>query len=334
MVNINPLKYTIFLDINFDKLIFNGYVQIKFDINQDNKENNIYLDCVKLDIKSIDLNNKETKFKIENNKLIISIDNNFLKKKNIIFIKYSGKVSTDLFGIYYSKHNDSKIISTQFEPDGAKRMFPCIDDPKFKSIFKIILKSRSDKTFLSNMPIKTEKIIENNKIVIFDKTQLMSTYLVCIIIGDLEKVFDNDLISSNGIRINGYAEKSIVKNIKFSVIKTLEALEYYQKWFNINFTLPKIDIVSIPEFSAGAMENWGLITYREELLFCNDDTNIIDKIQIVNTIFHEMAHQWFGNLVTLNDWSSLWLNESFATIFSWISMLDKYQNEYFFKDSF
>ena len=138
MVNINPLKYTIFLDIDFEKLSFNGYVQIKFDINQDNKENNIYLDCVKLDIKSVDLNNKNTKFKIENNKLIISINNNiFLKKKNIIIIKYSGKVSTDLFGIYYSKHNDSKIISTQFEPDGARRMFPCIDDPKFKSIFKI-----------------------------------------------------------------------------------------------------------------------------------------------------------------------------------------------------
>ena len=213
-------------------------------------------------------------------------------------------------------------------------MFPCIDDPKFKTTFKIILKSKSDKTFLSNMPINSEKIIENNKIVIFDKTPLMSTYLVCIIVGDLEKVFDNDLISSNGIRINGYAEKSIAKNIKFSVIKTLEALEYYQKWFNIDYTLPKIDIVSIPEFSAGAMENWGLITYREELLFCNDDTNIVDKIDIVNTIYHEMAHQWFGNLVTLNDWSSLWLNESFATIFSWISMLDKYQNDYFFKDSF
>jgi tricorn protease interacting factor F2/3 len=332
MVNIKPLKYIIYLDIDFDKLSFNGNVLIKLDIDDNNKE--IILDCEKLVVKSVNLNEINTNFKIDNNKLIISLDRNNIKNNNSILIKYSGKVTNDLFGIYYSNHGNSKIISTQFEPNGARRMFPCIDDPKFKAIFKVVLKSNSDKTFLSNMPINSEKIIGNNKLVIFDTTPLMSTYLLCIIIGDLEKVFENDLVSSNGIKINGYAVKNIVKNIKFSVIKTLEALEYYQKWFNIDYNLPKIDIVSIPEFGAGAMENWGLITYREELLFCNDDTNITDKIEIVNTIFHEMAHQWFGNLVTLNDWSSLWLNESFATIFSWISMLDKYQNEYFFKDAF
>ncbi len=333
MVNIKPLKYSININLDFDTLCFNGNVKINLDIGDDNKE--IILDSENLSIKDIYLNEKQTEFKINKHKLIISFEKEILNKNNnVILIKYSGKVAKDLFGIYYSHHNDSKIISTQFEPNGARRMFPCFDDPKYKTTFKVTLKSNLDKTFLSNMPIKSEKIIENSKIVVFNKTPLMSTYLLCIIVGDLEKVFENDLISSNGIKINGYAVKDISKNINFSVKKTLEALEYFQKWFDIEYKLPKLDIVSIPDFGAGAMENWGLITYRQELLFCNDDTNITDKIDIVNTIYHEMAHQWFGNLVTLNDWSSLWLNESFATLFSWISMLDNYQNEYFFKDSF
>jgi hypothetical protein len=333
MVNIKPLKYSININLDFDTLCFNGEVKINLDIEEDNNE--IILDCENLCIKNIYLNEKKTEFKINKHKLIISFEREFLNKNNNnILIKYSGKVAKDLFGIYYSHHNDSKIISTQFEPNGARRMFPCFDDPKYKTVFKITLKSNIDKTFLSNMPIKSEKIVENSKIVVFNKTPLMSTYLLCIIVGDLEKVFENDLISSNGIKINGYAVKDISKNIKFSVKKTLEALEYFQKWFDIDYKLPKLDIVSIPDFGAGAMENWGLITYRQELLFCNNDTNITDKIDIVNTIYHEMAHQWFGNLVTLNDWSCLWLNESFATLFSWISMLDNYQNEYFFKDSF
>jgi tricorn protease interacting factor F2/3 len=329
---LKPNKYIIDLDINFDNLTFIGNVKINLDIDTSYESSNLYLDSVNLTVENVLINKNNVSFTTEKNKLIIPIDKQ--KQTNVIIIKYTGIITTDLFGIYYSKHNDSSLISTQFEPDGARRMFPCFDEPKFKSIFRVILKSNKDKVFLSNMPISYEKIINDKKIVLFKNTPPMSTYLLCILIGDMEKVLEKDMITTNDTKVNGYAPKDIVDNIKFSVIKNYEAIEFFEKWFDIKYSLPKLDIASIPDFSAGAMENWGLVTYREEKLYCSNYTNIIYKIEIINTIFHEIAHQWFGNLVTLDSWSSLWLNETFATLFSWIAVIEKYDKEYFLKDLF
>jgi tricorn protease interacting factor F2/3 len=330
---LNPNKYIIDLDINFDKLTFVGNIKIHLDVDKSYESKNLYLDSVNLNIISVKLNKNSVSFTTEKNKLVIPFIRQ--KKDNVIIIKYTGIIATDLFGIYYSKHNDSSIISTQFEPDGARRMIPCFDEPKYKSIFRVILKSSKDKVFLSNMPVTYEKILDDNsKVVLFKNTPPMSTYLLCIVIGDLQKVLERDLITVNDTKVNGYATKYIAENIEFSVIKNYEALDFFENWFNIKYSLPKLDAVSIPDFCSGAMENWGLITYREELLYCCKNTNILDKLNIIITIYHEMAHQWFGNLVTLDSWSSLWLNETFATLFSWIAVIKKYDNEYYFKDMF
>jgi len=330
---LNPNKYIIELNINFEKLTFIGIVKINLDVDESFESKNLYLDSVNLIIENVKVNKNSVSFTTEKNKLVIPFDRQ--KKNNVITIKYTGIITTDLFGIYYSKNKDSSFISTQFEPDGARRMFPCFDEPKYKSIFRIILRSNKDKVFLSNMPISYEKILDDNtKIVLFKNTPPMSTYILCIVIGDLRKVLEQDLITINDTKVNGYAPKNISENIEFSVIKNYEALEYFEKWFDIKYSLPKLDAVSIPDFSAAAMENWGLITFREELLYCCANTNILDKINVVITIYHEMAHQWFGNLVTLDSWSSLWLNETFATLFSWIAVIDKYDNEYCLKDMF
>jgi hypothetical protein len=330
---IKPHKYIIELNINFKNLTFEGKVKIYLDIDKSYESKNLYLNSVNLNIKSVRVNNNSVYFTTEKNKLVIPFDKQ--KKENVLKIKYTGIIANDLFGIYYSKHNDNTIISTQFEPDGARRMIPCFDEPKYKSVFKVILKSSKDKVFLSNMPISYEKILDDNtKIVLFKDTPLMSTYLLCIIIGDLKKILERDLITVHDTKVNGYAPKEIAENIKYSVEKNYEALNFFEKWFDIKYSLPKLDAVSIPDFGAGAMENWGLITYREEKLFCNNYTNILEKIDIILTIYHEIAHQWFGNLVTLDNWSSLWLNETFATLFSWIAVIEEYDNEYYLKDMF
>jgi aminopeptidase N len=330
---LKPNKYIIDLNINFDKLTFESTVKINLDVDKSYEDTNLYLDSVNLNIENVRVNKNKVTFNIEKNKLIIPYDKQ--KKNNVIVIKYTGVVSTDLFGIYYSKHKDNSIISTQFQTDGARRMFPCFDEPKYKSIFRVILRSRKDKVFLSNMPASYEKILDDNtKIVLFKNTPPMSTYLLCIVLGDLEKVLEKDLITINDTKVNGYAPKNIAEHIEFSVIKNYEALDFFEKWFDIKYSLPKLDVASIPEFSSGAMENWGLITFREEFLYCCNNTNILTKINIILTIYHEMAHQWFGNLVTLDSWSSLWLNETFATLFSWIAIIEKYDNEYLFKDLF
>jgi len=330
---LKPNKYIIELDINFDKLTFKGKVIINLDVDKSYDSQYLYLDSVNLKIENVMVNNNSVSFKYEKNKLVFPFDKQ--NKNNVIQIKYTGIVATDLFGIYYSKYNDSTIISTQFQTDGARRMFPCFDEPKYKSIFRIILKSNKDKIFLSNMPISKEKILDNNtKIVLFENTPPMSTYLLCIVMGDLQKVLEKDLITINNTKVNGYAPKNISEHIEFSIIKNYEALEFFEKWFDIKYSLPKLDVASIPEFSSGAMENWGLITFREEFLYCCKNTNILNKINIILTIYHEIAHQWFGNLVTLDNWSSLWLNETFATLFSWIAIVEKYDNELLFKDLF
>jgi hypothetical protein len=330
---LKPNKYIIDLNINFDKLTFESTVKINLDVDKSYEDTNLYLDSVNLNIENVRVNKNKVSFTTKKNKLIIPFDKQ--KQNNVIVIKYTGSVSTDLFGIYYSKHKDSSLISTQFQTDGARRMFPCFDEPKYKSIFRVILRSRKDKVFLSNMPASYEKILDDNtKIVLFKNTPPMSTYLLCIVLGDLEKVLEKDLITINDTKVNGYAPKNIAEHIKFSVIKNYEALDFFEKWFDIKYCLPKLDVASIPEFSSGAMENWGLITFREEFLYCCENTNILTKINIILTIYHEMAHQWFGNLVTLDSWSSLWLNETFATLFSWIAIIEKYDNEYLFKDLF
>ena len=330
---LKPNKYIIDLNINFDKLTFDSTVKINLDVDKSYEDTNLYLDSVNLNIENVRVNKNKVSFTTEKNKLIIPFDKQ--KQNNVIVIKYTGNVSTDLFGIYYSKHKDNSIISTQFQTDGARRMFPCFDEPKYKSIFRVILRSRKDKVFLSNMPASYEKILDDDtKIVLFKNTPPMSTYLLCIVLGDLEKVLEKDLITINDTKVNGYAPKNIAEHIEFSVIKNYEALDFFEKWFDIKYSLPKLDVASIPEFSSGAMENWGLITFREEFLYCCKNTNILTKINIILTIYHEMAHQWFGNLVTLDSWSSLWLNETFATLFSWIAINEKYDNEYLMKDLF
>ena len=330
---LNPNKYIIDLDINFEKLTFVGNIKIHLDVDISYESKNLYLDSINLNIISVKLNKNNVSFTNEKNKLVIPFIRQ--KKDNVIIIKYTGIIATDLFGIYYSKHNDSSLISTQFEPDGARRMIPCFDEPKYKSIFRVILKSSKDKVFLSNMPVTYEKILDDNtKIVLFKNTPPMSTYLLCIVIGDLQKILEKDLITVNDTKVNGYAPKDISENIKYSVEKNYEALNFFENWFDIKYSLPKLDAVSIPDFGAGAMENWGLVTYREEKLFCNNYTNILEKIDIILTIYHEIAHQWLGNLVTLDSWSSLWLNETFATLFSWIAIIDKYDNKYYLKDMF
>ena len=228
---LKPNKYIIDLDINFDKLTFKGNVKIHLDVDKSYESSYLYLDSVNLNIENVRLNKNKVSFTTEKNKLVIPFDKQ--KKDNIILIKYTGIITTDLFGIYLSKHNDSSIISTQFEPDGARRMIPCFDEPKYKSIFRVILKSSKDKVFLSNMPANYEKILDDNtKIVLFKNTPLMSTYLLCIVIGDLQKVLERDLITVNDTIVNGYAPKNIAENIEFSVIKNYEALEFFENWFD------------------------------------------------------------------------------------------------------
>ena len=320
---INPKKYNIFIDIDVNELRYNGLVKINLEITKDINEVNI--DCKEIEVISIEINKRITKYNYNKKDNIIKIDDNFKKGDYEIEIKFKNKISDDLEGIYYIKEGKEIIICTQLEPDYARRVFPCFDKPQYKSIYDLTVKINNDLTCISNMPI--EKIVNNiysEKIVKFETTPKMSTYLLCIIIGNLKQVLDKPLLTNSGIKVNGYSIPKHEKYMNWSIEHTIKAIEYFEKWFNYKYQLPKLDIVSIPNFRCGAMENWGLITFREDYILLFDKNDDISKINILEVIYHEIAHQWFGNLVTMNDWSQLWLNESNATYFSWNALNDNY----------
>lgn len=209
------------------------------------------------------------------------------------------------------------------EPTDARRAFPCFDEPALKAEYTITLVADKHLTCLSNMDQVSEKEVESKtggnkkKAVTFRKTPLMSTYLLAFIVGELKCVETNDFRVP--IRVFATPDKDI-EHGRFSLDLAAKTLDFYEKTFDSKFPLPKMDMVAIPDFSAGAMENWGLITYRVvDLLFDSKTSGASTKERIAEVVQHELAHQWFGNLVTMDFWEGLWLNEGFATWMSWYS---------------
>ena len=250
----------------------------------------------------------------------------FPGSKASISISFVGQLNDKLAGFYRSsyKHPDGTthyLATTQMEPTDARRSFPCFDEPALKSTYTVTLIGDKDHTCLSNMDVASEKEVDSSiaggkrKAVTFNKTPLMSTYLLAFIIGEL------NYIETTAFRVpvRVYSPPSSdVEHGRFSLELAAKTLAFYEKTFDSVFPLPKMDMVAIPDFSAGAMENWGLITYRSvDLLFDAAASGAGTKQRVTEVVQHELAHQWFGNLVTMDFWDGLWLNEGFATWMSW-----------------
>lgn len=246
----------------------------------------------------------------------------------ILQVKYLGLLSDDLNGFYRSRYIasngvESYIATTQFQTTFARKAFPCWDEPSLKATFDITLVVPKEMTALSNMNVISEKMNGSLKAVKFATTPTMSTYLVAFVVGDLGYVETFTEKEHNGrkVPVRVYAPNGEEKKGEFAVNLGAKALDFYAEAFGIDYQLPKLDNVAIPDFDAGAMENWGLSLYRTVFLLDDPQTSyLVYRQRIAEVVAHELAHQWFGNLVTLSWWSDMWLNEGITTWASYLAL--------------
>ncbi len=245
-----------------------------------------------------------------------------------VTITFSGKITDHMQGLYpcYFEHNGKKLklLATQFESNHAREVFPCIDEPEAKATFDLTVTAPNDPdaTVLSNMPAIPSKVAEKNKdlkTVRFETTPIMSTYLLAFVYGRMHCVSAK---TKDGITVKSWGTVAQPKSsLEYSAHEATKILEFFTEYFNIPYPLKKCDQVALPDFDAGAMENWGLITYREIALLTDAHNRSISSEQYVSLVVaHELSHQWFGNLVTMKWWDDLWLNESFASLMEHLAL--------------
>ncbi|XP_026478385.1 aminopeptidase N-like isoform X2 [Ctenocephalides felis] len=246
-------------------------------------------------------------------------------KKYRVYMPFNGRLNDKLQGFYKASYIDLSghqrwLASTQFSPTDARRAFPCFDRPALKATFEISMERPNELRTISNMPMDRSEPSDSkpgHTIDYFPETIKMSTYLVAFIVSDL--MGSETLIvpipgTGKSFPLRAWSRPEVLDQTEYARNLSVSLLEYYQGYFGIDFPMPKIDIVAVPEFGFNAMENWGLITFRESAMLIADKiTSESRKETVATVISHELAHQWFGNLVTPAWWNDLWLKEGFAT---------------------
>ena len=323
---IKPKNYEISLDLSqSDDHIFECSLILAATTLQDSKK--VQLHSKDLEIKNIQINNRPTTWKLTNDILTILYP---AKAGDDLTIKidYSGPITDSMHGLYpchYTYKGAKKyVLATQLESHHAREIFPCIDEPSAKATFDLQIISKTNQDVISNMPAISQTNFDKKLITQFETTPIMSTYLLAFAVGELQKLSGK---TKSGVDVNVWSIPTHSKNsLEYALDVATKSIDFYNDYFNVPYPLPKSDHIALPDFSSGAMENWGLITYRESLLLIDESSSIIAKKHVAKTIAHEVAHQWFGNLVTMQWWNDLWLNESFATIMEYVC-IDKINND-------
>ncbi len=337
MKDVFPINYELEFEPDFKKFTFRGREKISIKISR--PTNKIVLHAAELEIKQckISWNGIEIKPKPRLDEKTEELTLVFSKKisgKAVLSIDFIGQLNDKLVGFYRSKYKykgrEKHLATTQFEAADARRAFPCWDEPEAKATFDVSLLVDKTHTAISNMPVTSKKIVSQKILYKFDTTPIMSTYLLYLAVGEFEHISTKSgktlirVITTQGKKQQG----------KLSLEFTKQFLSYFEKYFKIAYPLPKLDMIAIPDFASGAMENWGAITFRETILLYDPKTSSTEtKQHIAEVIAHEIAHQWFGNLVTMKWWNDLWLNESFATFMA-TKAVDALYPEWDFWDQF